>query len=163
VRHVRYCNNTTQAYILRMGLYVKQWCNIQLSVRLISISWPCHHHLHLIYRVWAQTHCLTGGKHLGCYSHPPLKESRPEIRCEGLFKEREACYLIPTSIRASDYLASRIREANWARHFLILALCRNFCLKNFLHWLPWSIVTLGGIQNNTVLHSQCTESTTSMD
>jgi hypothetical protein len=34
---------------------------------LASIGWPWHHHLHLIYHVWAQTHCLTGGKHLGCY------------------------------------------------------------------------------------------------
>jgi hypothetical protein len=96
---------------------------------LASIGWPWHHHLHLIYHVWAQTHCLTGGKHLGCYNPPPLKESRPEIRCEELSKGREACYPMPTSASASGYLASSIREANWARHFLILALHRNFCLK----------------------------------
>jgi hypothetical protein len=41
----------------------------------------------------------------------PLKESRPEIRCDGLFKGREACYPIPTSASALGYLASSIREA----------------------------------------------------
>jgi hypothetical protein len=54
-------------------------------------------------------------KHLGCYSPPPLKESRPEIRCEGPFKGREAWYPIPTSASALGYLASSIREANWVR------------------------------------------------
>ena len=48
----------------------------------------------------------------------------------------------------------------WSRHFLILSLHSEFCLKNFLHWLPWSIVTLGGIQDSTTLHSRDTESTT---
>jgi hypothetical protein len=45
----------------------------------------------------------------------PLKESCPEIRCEGLFKGREACYPVPTSVSALGYLASSIREAKWAR------------------------------------------------
>ena len=47
----------------------------------------------------------------------------------------------------------------WSRHFLILALHSKFCLKNFLRWLPWSIVTLGGIQDSTILRSRDTEST----
>jgi hypothetical protein len=29
---------------------------------------------------------FTGDKHLGCYSPPPLKESRPEIRSERLLR-----------------------------------------------------------------------------
>jgi hypothetical protein len=54
-------------------------------------------------------------KHRGWYSPPPLKESRPKIRCEGLFKGREICYPIPTSASALGYLASSSREANWVR------------------------------------------------
>jgi hypothetical protein len=42
-----------------------------------------------------------------------------------------------------------IGEQFGQRHFLILTLYGKICLKNFLHWLPWSIVTLGGIQDST--------------
>ena len=48
----------------------------------------------------------------------------------------------------------------WSRYFLILALCSKFCLKNFLRWLLWSIITLGGIQDSTTLRSRDPESIT---
>jgi hypothetical protein len=54
-------------------------------------------------------------KHLGCYSPPPLKELRPEILCEGLFKGREAWYPIPMSANTLGYLALGIKEGNWVR------------------------------------------------
>jgi hypothetical protein len=72
-------------------------------------------------------------KHLGCYNPPPLKESRPEIRCEGLFKGRETCYLV-SNIRYSIQLQSfNIGEQFGQRHFLILTLHGKLYLKNFLH------------------------------
>ena len=77
------------------------------------------------------------------------------------FKGREAHHPfsnISDSIRLLNFGASE--RLIWLRHFLILALRSKFCLKNFFHWLPWSIVTLGGIQDSTTLRSQDTESTT---
>ena len=77
------------------------------------------------------------------------------------FKRREACHPfsnISDSIRLLNFGVSE--RLIWSRHFLILALRSKFCLKNFLGWLRWSIVTLGGIQDSTILHSWDTESTT---
>jgi hypothetical protein len=101
---------------------------------------------------WAQTHCLTGDEHLGCYSPPPLRESHPEIQGERLSREEKHVIHFPTSAIALGYLASSIWESNLVKTiFLILALRSKFCLKNFLHWLTGSIVTLGGIQDSMVL------------
>ena len=78
------------------------------------------------------------------------------------FKGREECHpfsnIISDSIRLLIFGVSE--RLIWSRHFLILALHSKFCLKNFLRWLPWSIVTLGGIQDSTILHSRDMESTT---
>ena len=76
------------------------------------------------------------------------------------FKGREACHPfsnISDSIRLLNFGVSE--RLIWSRHFLILALHSKFWLKNFFHWLPWSIVTLGGIQDSTTLHSRDMEST----
>jgi hypothetical protein len=95
-------------------------------------------------------------KHLGCYGPPPLKESRPEIQNGRSLRKRDM--LSSSNIRYSIQLQSfNIGEQFGQRHFLILTLHGKICLKNFLHWLPWSIVTLGGIQDSTVRHSHCTE------
>ena len=76
------------------------------------------------------------------------------------FKGREAWHLFSNISDSIWILNFRVSERLiWSRHFLILALRSEFCLKNFLCWLPWSIVTLGGIQNSTILHSQYMEST----
>jgi hypothetical protein len=40
--------------------------------------------------------CLTGDKHLGCYSPPPLKESCPEIQNGRPFKEERHVIEFPT-------------------------------------------------------------------
>jgi hypothetical protein len=40
----------------------------------------------LILRVKVRTRGRADDKHLGCYSPPPLKESRPEIRNERLLR-----------------------------------------------------------------------------
>ena len=77
------------------------------------------------------------------------------------FKGREACQPfsnISDSIRLLNFGVSE--RLSWSRHFLILALRSKFCLKNFLRWRPWSIVTLGGFQDGTILLSWDTESTT---
>jgi hypothetical protein len=52
-------------------------------------------------------------KHLGCYSLPPVKESRPEIRCEELFKGREACYPI-----SNIYICIRLLSFEHQRGYL---------------------------------------------
>ena len=77
------------------------------------------------------------------------------------FKGRKACHPF-SNISDSIWLLNfgLSERLIWSRHFLILALRSKFCLKNFLHWLPWSIATLGGIQDSTVLRSWDTESTT---
>ena len=76
------------------------------------------------------------------------------------FKGREACHPfsnISDSLRLLNFEVSERLISS--RHFLILALHSKFCLKNFLCWLPWSIVTLGGIQDDIILLSRDTEST----
>jgi hypothetical protein len=103
---------------------------------------------------------LNCDKHLGCYSPPPLNESRPKIQGERLSREEKPEIHFPTSAVVLGYLASSIREANLVKTtFWYLIFIVNFCLKNFLHWIPWSIATLGGIQDNSVHHSWNTECT----
>jgi hypothetical protein len=86
-------------------------------------------------------------KHLKCYKR--------------LLREEKHVFHFPTSAISWGYLAPSIREANlvktifWYSFFVV-----NFCLNNFLHWLPWSTITLGGIQDSTVLHSRYMESAT---
>ena len=72
--------------------------------------WPWHLHRHSICHVWAQTHSLTSDKHLGCYSPPPLKESRPEIRCKRLLREEKHVNQFPTSVIAVCYLTSEYQR-----------------------------------------------------
>ena len=69
-------------------------------------------------------------------------------------KGREACHLfsnISDSIRLLNF--GVLERLIWSRHFLILVLRSKFCLKNFLRWPSWSIVTLGGIQDSNVLRT----------
>ena len=76
------------------------------------------------------------------------------------FKGREACHPfsnISDSIRLLNF--GVLERLIWSRHFLIFALCSKFYLKNFFHWLPSSILTLGGIQDSTSLRSWDTAST----
>ena len=90
----------------------------------------------------------------------PLKGIAPQDSVWKTFKGRETCHLVSNisdSIRLLNFGVSE--RLIWSRHFLIHALRSKFCLKNFLHWHPWSIVTLGGIQGNTILHSRDTKST----
>ena len=84
----------------------------------------------------------------------------PRDLVQKTFKGREASHLF-SNIRNSFKLLNFIISERliWSRHFLILGLRSKFCLKIFLHWLPWSIVTLGGIHVSTALRSQDTEST----
>ena len=85
----------------------------------------------------------------------------PQDSVRKTFKRREAWHPfsnISDSIRLSNFRV--LERLIWSRHFLILVLCSKFCLKNFLRWPSWSIVTLGGIQDSTILLSQDMESTT---
>ena len=125
------------------------WCETHEDIPITPakhISWkgpickarvgPWHLHHHLICHVEAQTYCLTGGKHLGCYSLPPLKESRPEIRCERLLRKRD---MLPVSNISDSFRLHSFkhqRDQIGRDNFLYLFFVVNFCQKNFLHWLP---------------------------
>jgi hypothetical protein len=97
------------------GLSCKHGALSKFRFSSIAYIWLWHLQHHLVCLVWAQTHCLTKDKHLGCYNPPPLKESDLEIQGERLSKEEKRVIHVPT--------------------FLILVLHGRFCLKNFLHWL----------------------------
>ena len=91
----------------------------------------------------------------------PLWESRLEIRCQRLLREEKHVIHFPISVIELGYLASTISETNLVKTtFWYLLFIVNFCLNNFLHWFPSSIVTFGGIQDSTTLRSRDTESTT---
>ena len=86
---------------LSWGSFLESWSqhlchHLQVWTRALGYYWTYH--------VGAKTHCLTGDKHLGCYSPPPLKESRPEIRCERLLWEEKLVIQFPTSVIALGYL-----------------------------------------------------------
>jgi hypothetical protein len=84
----------------------------------------------------------------GVLQPSPLKELRPEIQNGRPFYGRETCYLV-SNIRYSIQLQSfHIGEQFCQRLFLILTLHGKICQKNFLHWLPWSLVTLRVIQDS---------------
>ena len=54
-------------YIFWKGLSCKQGVLSKFKLSSISYIWLWLLQHHLICHVWAQTHCLTGDKHLGCY------------------------------------------------------------------------------------------------
>jgi hypothetical protein len=101
---------TSLKHISWKGLSCKQGVLSKFKLSSISYIWLWHLQHHLICHVWAQTHCLTADKHLGCYNPPPLKESRPEIQGERLSREDKHVIHFPTSAIALGYLASSIRE-----------------------------------------------------
>ena len=58
---------TSLKYIFWKGLSCKQGVLSKFKLSSISYIWLWLLQHHLICHVWAQTHCLTGDKHLGCY------------------------------------------------------------------------------------------------
>jgi len=104
---------------------------------------------------------LNGWQTPGVLQPSPLIGISPWDSVRKTFKGREACP--PFSNISDSFMLLNFGVSErliWSRHFLILALRSKFGLKNFLRWLPWSIVTLGGIQDGTTLRSRDTESTT---
>ena len=80
----------------------------KFKLELLLYIWSWHLHYHLTCHVWAQTHCLTGDKHLGCYSPPPLKESRPEIQDERLLWKRD---MLPVSNISDSFMLHSIQAS----------------------------------------------------
>ena len=79
----------------------------------------------------SSTHCLTGGKHLGCYSPPPLKESRPEIQDGRLLWKRD---MLPVSNISDSFRLHSIEASEgpkWLRQLSILVRCIKFLLEEF--------------------------------
>ena len=76
----------------------------KLRLGLISIGLTLTPPLSLNLSCLSLNPLLTGDKHLGCYSPPPLKESRPEIWCERLLREEKLVIQFPTSVIALGYL-----------------------------------------------------------
>jgi hypothetical protein len=79
-------------------------------VQYSSLSWTLFHRLgfdifittsHVMFEL--QNPCLTGDKHLGCYSPPPLKESHLEIRGERLSRVEKHVIHFPTFAVALGY------------------------------------------------------------
>ena len=106
--------------------------------------------------------CLSSNPLLNWWQTPgvlqpsPLKGIASRDSMRKTFKGRETCHPVSNisdSIRLLNFGASE--RLIWSWHFLILVLRSKFCLKNFLRWPSWSIVTLEEIQDSTVL---CTSS-----
>ena len=106
-------------------------CFIQILVELDFIHLTLTSSTPLDLSCLSSNPLLTGDKHLGCYSPPPLKESRPEIRCERLLREEKLVIQFPTSVIALGYLTSKYQRLIWSRHFLILALRRKLLSEEF--------------------------------
>jgi hypothetical protein len=95
-----WCETCEDTLITHPSIYLsiepicKQGCKSKFRLGFISIGLTLASSSPLDLSCLSLTHYLIGDKHLGCYSPPPLKESRPEIRNGRPFKE-ETRYLVP--------------------------------------------------------------------
>ena len=68
VMHMREVCLTLFLHELNKGSHVSKGVSSKFKLELTLVDLIFHLHCHLTCHIWAQTHCLTGDKHLGCYN-----------------------------------------------------------------------------------------------
>ena len=103
VRYMKEAPSTLLRYISEKGQYASKGVLPKFKLELTLV------HLILTPSSPLNMSCLSSNpslnwwQHLGCYSPPPLKESRPEIRCERLLREEKHGIHFSTFVIALGY------------------------------------------------------------
>ena len=143
-RHMKWVHPALLKHTFKKGHHVSNgaWSKFKWWLLSIGLTLPSSSSLNML--------CLSSNPLLNWWQTPgvlqpsPLKGIASRDSMRKTFKGRETCHSVSNisdSIRLLNFGASE--RLIWSWHFLILVLRSKFCLKNFLRWPSWSIVTLG--------------------